>query len=168
MAERLEISQEEAGKFIDAYFAEYPRVLAYQQELLRKCKELGYVSTLLGRRRKFDPEGIQLDSTYQRRNQTEREALNMEIQGTAADLIKLAMLNVHRRLKREGRQARLLLQIHDELVLEAPPEEVDAVAKLVTEEMTGALADRLAVPLRVDVGVGPNWLDVKPVVANAA
>lgn len=171
LAERLEVSQEEAGKFIDAYFAGYPQVLAYQQDLLRKCKEQGYVSTLLGRRRKFDGEAennIRLDSSYQRRNQMEREALNMEIQGTAADLIKVAMLNVHRRLKAEQRRARLLLQIHDELVLEVPPEEVDAVARLVTEEMTGALAERLTVPLRVDLGVGPNWLDVKPLAANAA
>jgi DNA polymerase-1 len=171
LAERLEMSQEAAGKFIDVYFARYPQVLAYQQELLSKCKKQGYVATLLGRRRYFDVnavDNIRLDSSYQRRNQMEREALNMEIQGTAADVIKVAMLNVWRRLRDERRQARLLLQIHDELVFEVPPDELEVVARLVTDEMTGALADRLTVPLRVDVGVGPNWLDVKPLAANAA
>ncbi len=171
LGERLEMSQEHAAKFIEAYFAGYPKVLAYQQELLKKCKQQGYVSTLLGRRRYFDVKaenGIRVDSSYQRRNQMEREALNMEIQGTAADLIKMAMLNVQRRLQRERRRARLLLQIHDELVFEVPPDEVEIIAKLVTEEMTGALADKLTVPLRVDVGVGPNWLDVQPLVEKAA
>jgi DNA polymerase-1 len=87
----------------------------------------------------------------------------MEIQGSAADLIKIAMVNIHRRLKKEKRRARMLLQIHDELVFEAPPEELEDVTTLVRQEMTGALSDRLQVPLKVDMGVGPNWLDVKEI-----
>ena len=89
----------------------------------------------------------------------------MEIEGSAADLIKVAMLNVYRRLQSEKRQARLLLQIHDELVLEAPFAELEDVSKLVHQEMGHALADRLQVPLKVDVEVGQNWLDTKPVSA---
>jgi DNA polymerase-1 len=157
LAQRLEISREEAGRFIDAYFARYPKVLEYQKRLLEKCIQTGFVCTILGRRRAIS--GIRPDSTYQQRNQPEREAINMEIQGSAADLIKLAMLGIHRRLKAEKLRARMLLQIHDELVLEAPPDELHATAQLVREEMTSAL--KLDVPLEVDVEAGPNWLDVK-------
>ncbi len=159
LAQRLEMNKDEAGRFIDAYFARYPRVLAYQDELLENCRQRGYVGTILGRRRTIN--GIRPRTTYKQRNQPEREAINMEIQGSAADLIKIAMVNIHRRLKKEKRQSRMLLQIHDELVFEAPPEELDEVSALVRQEMTGALSDRLQVPLKVDLGVGPNWLDVQ-------
>ncbi len=156
LAQRLGISRDEAARFIDAYFARYPKVAAYKQNLLEQCRRNRYVSTILGRRREIS--GIRPDSTYQQRNQPEREAINMEIQGSAADLIKVAMLNIYRRLRRENYQARMLLQIHDELVFEVPPGELDAVARLVSEEMTTAL--RLEVPLKVDLAAGPNWLDV--------
>ena len=159
LAMRLEIDTKEAERFIDAYFARYPRVLEYQEKLLADCRKNGYVSTLLGRRRAITMADARGRSTYRNRNQPEREAINMEIQGSAADLIKVAMLNVYRRLRRENRRARLLLQIHDELVFEVPPEERETANKLVREEMTGALAERLKVPLEVDIGVGPNWLD---------
>jgi DNA polymerase-1 len=166
LATRLGMPREEAAQFIDAYFARYPKVLEYQARLLEKCRRDRYVGTLLGRRREIS--GIRPDSTYQQRNQPEREAINMEIQGSAADLIKLAMLHIHRRLGREGRQTRMLLQIHDELVFEAPPEEIDDVAALITEEMTAPLqrALKLDVPLKVDVAVGPNWLDVEEIGAT--
>ena len=101
LAERLKIKRTDAEQFIDAYFARYPKVLEYQQQLLKKCRETGYVGTILGRRRKFDTKAIRPNTGYQGRNQVEREAINMEIQGSAADLIKKAMLNVHRRLKKE-------------------------------------------------------------------
>jgi DNA polymerase-1 len=155
--------REEATRFIDAYFARYPKVLEYQARLLASCRKNRFVSTILGRRREIT--GIRRDSTYQQRNQPEREAINMEIQGSAADLIKLAMLNIHRRLQQEQRQARMLLQIHDELVFEAPPDEVDALAALVGEEMTTRLEKelKLEVPLRVDLAAGPNWLDVEEI-----
>ena len=159
LAMRLEIDAKEAERFIDAYFARYPRVLEYQERLLADCRAKGYVATLLGRRRAITMANVRGRSTYRNRNQPEREAINMEIQGSAADLIKVAMLNVHRRLRKENRRTRLLLQIHDELVFEVPPEERETACKLVREEMTGALAERLNVPLQVDIGIGPNWLD---------
>jgi DNA polymerase-1 len=165
LSRRLEMPKEEAARFIDDYFKRYPRVLDYQDQLLAKARQQGYVSTILGRRRRFDPQAIRADSTYQQRNQAEREAINMEIQGSAADLMKVAMLNVYRRMKKEERQARMLLQIHDELVLEVPPGELKEVARLVHEEMTAALADRLQVPLKVEVAAGPNWLDGEPLAA---
>jgi DNA polymerase-1 len=166
LAARLSIPREEAARFIDAYFARYPKVQQYQAKLLESCRRHGYVSTILGRRREIT--GIRFDSTYQQRNQPEREAINMEIQGSAADLIKMAMLNIYRRLRRERLQARMLLQIHDELVFEVPPEEEDRLVSLVCEEMTTPLekALRLEVPLAVAVGVGPNWLDVEEVTSG--
>jgi DNA polymerase-1 len=156
LAPRLEISLDEAAKFIAAFFERYPKVAAYQTELLEKCRRNGYVSTILGRRREIT--GIRADTTYQQRNQPEREAINMEIQGSAADLIKMAMLKIYRRLNAEKRQSRMILQIHDELVFECPTDELHAVAEIVEREMTQALP--LQVPLKVDVAAGPNWLDV--------
>src|SRR5262249_25856636 len=99
LAQRLGISRDEGAKFIDAYFARYPKVKDYQARLLENCRNTGYVMTILGRRREI--RGIRPDSTYQNRNQPEREAVNMEIQGSAADLMKLAMLQVYRRLGRD-------------------------------------------------------------------
>jgi DNA polymerase-1 len=162
LGQRLEMSRDEAAQFIASYFARYPKVQEYQDRLLKNCRKNGYVSTILGRRRHFDRDAIRANSTYQQRNAAEREAINMEVQGSAADLIKLAMLNVHRRLRREDRRARLLLQIHDELVFEAPPEELPILAELVREEMTMPVERALGlhVPLRVDLASGPNWLDV--------
>jgi DNA polymerase-1 len=159
LAQRLGMPKEEAAQFIDAYFARYPRVAEYQTRLLEKCGRDGYVCTILGRRREI--RGIRTDSTYQQRNQPEREAINMEIQGSAADLIKVAMLNIFRRLRKGKLKSRMLMQIHDELVFEAPPEELHEVAKLVADEMTTAL--KLDVPLKVDVAQGPNWLDVEEI-----
>ena len=161
LAQRLRIPRDEAGRFIDAYFARYSSVLDYQSRLLTECRQRGYVGTILKRRREIT--GVRPESTYQQRNQPEREAINMEIQGSAADLIKLAMLNIHRRLQSEKRRAKMLLQIHDELVFEAPPEELAATAALVREEMTTSVesALNLRAPLRVDMAVGKNWLDVE-------
>ncbi|MFO0968833.1 MAG: DNA polymerase I [Gemmataceae bacterium] len=161
LAQRLEIEKEDAGKFIEAYFARYPRVLQYQEKLLRDCWMNGYVSTILGRRRAI--EGIRERTSYKARNQPEREAINMQIQGSAADLIKVAMVKIAGRLREEKRKTRLLLQIHDELVLETPPQEEREMVKMVRAEMMGALSDRLTVPIKVDVGVGTNWLDVQEV-----
>jgi DNA polymerase-1 len=162
LAQRLGIDREEARKFIDAYFARYPKVQEYQDRLLKRARETGYVTTVLGRRRRFDPGAIRADSTYQQRNQAEREAINMEIQGSAADLMKLAMLHVFRRMRQEGLKSRMLLQIHDELVFEAPPKELKKLAALVREEMTTPREKELGlkVPLRVDLAAGPDWLDV--------
>ena len=157
LAQRLNISTKEAAAFIDAYFQKYPRVQEYQENLLKTCREQGHVSTILGRRRQI--EGVRPTTSFKNRNQPEREAINMQIQGSAADLIKVAMLNIHHRLKRERCQARMLLQIHDELVFEVPPSEQGKIARLVHDEMAHALAAKLHVPLGVDMSIGPNWLD---------
>jgi DNA polymerase-1 len=163
LAKALDIDQEEAAGFIDAYFARYPGVDAFMTEVLRSCRRQGYVTTILGRRRAIagvrDIEAIGPGS--RQRTLPERTAINTVIQGSAADLIKLAMLNVHRRLRREGLAARLLLQIHDELVFEVPADGVDSLAALVREEM--AAAHPLAVPLKVDVKVGDNWAECEAV-----
>ncbi|HZY87732.1 MAG TPA: DNA polymerase I [Gemmataceae bacterium] len=162
LAQRLHIPKEEAAQFITAYFARYPKVAEYQTRLLAECRRTGYVGTILGRRRRFDPEAIRANSTYQQRNGAEREAINMEIQGSAADLMKLAMLRVHRRMKQDGLSAHMLLTVHDELVFETPPAELQRLAALVREEMTTPLEKSLGlqVPLVVDLASGPNWLDV--------
>ena len=157
LATRLAIPKAEADRFIDAYFARYPKVLAYQDNLLAMARKAGYVATILGRRRTFDPSAIRPNSTYHQRNQAEREAINMEIQGSAADLMKRALLAVHRRMAAEKWKAKLLLSVHDELVFEVPPAELKAVAAAVRDEMVGAM--ELRVPLKVDVSAGPNWLD---------
>jgi DNA polymerase-1 len=161
LAQRLEMTVDDAAKFIDAYFARYPRIAGYQTLLLKECRKRRSAGTILGRRREIT--GIRSESTYQQRNQPEREAINMEIQGSAADLIKTAMLRIHRRLKSDKRQSRMLLQIHDELVFEAPPGEASELAALVNHEMTTALD--LEVPLKVEIAKGLNWLDVKEVAA---
>lgn len=159
LAERLGIDRKEAERFITQYFARYPKVLNYQDALLTRARKEGYVASLLGRRRKFDPSAIRATTSYQGRNQAEREAINMEIQASAADLIKLAMLNVYRRLNAEKCQAKMLLSVHDELVFEAPPKEVPEIAKLVREEMISAM--KLEVPLDVEIAAGKNWLEVE-------
>jgi DNA polymerase-1 len=165
LATRLGLTKEQGAAFIKSYFARYPRVEAYQANLLKECRRTGIVKTILGRRRTFDRTAIRDNSRPQDRNTAEREAINMEVQGSAADLIKLAMLNVLRKLKEDGYRARLLLQIHDELVLEAPPDELPRLAEMVRREMTEPVraALSLRVPLRVDLSAGPNWLDVESI-----
>lgn len=157
LAQRLGISQGDGARFIDDYFAQFPAVQSYQERLLRRCAEQKFVSTILGRKRRI--EGVRPTATVRGLNQPEREAVNMEIQGSAADLMKLAMLAVQRRLKNENWQAKMLLTVHDELVFEVPPEEVPALAEMGRREMTQALA--LDVPLTVDVAAGANWLQVE-------
>jgi DNA polymerase-1 len=127
----------------------------FLNKVLAECRAHGYVSTILGRRRSIT--GIR-PGTRRQRNPSERTAVNTVIQGSAADLIKEAMLAVHRRLHREKLSARLLLQIHDELVFEVPPTEVETVSRLVTEEMSSVLS--LRAPLKVDIKTGRNWAEV--------
>lgn len=163
LAQRLQIPKAEAAAFIKAYFERYPSVETYQGTLLDDCRRRGYTTTILGRRRRFDPTAIRANSTYRDRNAAEREAINMEVQGSAADLIKLAMIDIQRRLAQDGYRARLLLQVHDELVFESPPDEMPRLAVMVEEMMTrGDRVRRLGlrVPLVVDLGCGLNWLEV--------
>lgn len=156
LSKALDINQSDAAKFIEAYFARLPGVETFMQQVLVDCRSQGFVSTILHRKRPV--EGVRDPRTLKnkrQRNLPERIAINTVIQGSAADIIKRAMLNVHRRLQREGLRSKLLLQIHDELVFEFPPEEQERLAKLVGEEMSGAA--QLSVPLKVDVKTGPNW-----------
>lgn len=157
LAKALDIDQTQAAQFIDAYFARYPGVEQLMTQILADGRRLGYVSTILGRRRSIN--GIRPDAGRQR-NLSERTAINTVIQGSAADLIKLAMIAVHRRLRREERSARMLLQIHDELVFEAPEAEIPDLAALVSEEMSNVM--HLRVPLKVDVKTGRNWAETEP------
>ncbi len=157
LAKQLGIDKEEAARFIDAYFAGYPGIEGFLDQVLVECRQQGFVKTILGRRRAI--EGVRPDAGRQR-NLAERTAVNTVIQGSAADLIKLAMLAVGRRLAQESLQARMLLQIHDELVLEVPKAELDPVARLVRQEMEAAWP--MAIPLKVDVKLGSNWADTEP------
>ena len=157
LAKQLKIDTEEAAQFIDNYFEGYPQVEGFLGQVLAKCRQNGYVSTILGRRRAI--RGVRADAGRQR-NLAERTAINTVIQGSAADLIKQAMIAIHRRLMRQRISARTLLQIHDELIFEVPSEKLDDLVALVVEEMAGV--GRLAVPLIVDVKTGPNWADAKP------
>ncbi|HEY8424581.1 MAG TPA: DNA polymerase I [Limnochordales bacterium] len=150
------LSQEDARRYIASYFDRYPGVKAYQERVIRQARELGYVTTLFGRRR-YLPE-IHARQ-YAQRAFAERTAINTPIQGTAADIMKLAMIAVHRRLKEEGHQARMVLQVHDELVLEVPEAEVEPVARLVRSAMENVV--RLDVPLVAEVKTGRNWRECK-------
>jgi DNA polymerase-1 len=157
LAARLGIPQAEASAFIDAYFREYAGVDAFITATLESALACGRVETILGRRRPIS--GIK-NTTGRSRNRAEREAVNTVIQGSAADLIKRAMLAADRQVRGHGLRARMLLQIHDELVFECPGAEVAKLAGLVRRAMTTALD--LDVPLKVDLAAGPNWLDVRP------
>lgn len=156
LARALGIERDRAARFIDDYFRRYRGVERFFTATLTECRNQGYVQTILGRRRAIS--GIRHDAE-RAKNLPERTAVNTVIQGSAADLIKLAMLAVHRRLKREKWQARMLLQIHDELIFELPAEERDGLAALVREEMSAVLP--LRIPLKVDVKCGRNWADAE-------
>jgi DNA polymerase-1 len=156
LADRLGIEQEEAAAYIERYFERFPAVLSYRESTIASAREKGYVSTLLGRRRPI-PE--LRSGRIQTRNQGERLAVNMPIQGTAADIIKLAMVRCHRALAESGLQTRLVLQIHDELLFEGPAGEMESASQLVRKEMCAAF--ELDPPLAVDVGVGKDWLAAK-------
>jgi DNA polymerase-1 len=152
LAQDIGVSNAEAKRYIDDYFAQYPGVREFITRTIQDAKANGYVSTLFGRRR-FIPELS--SSTVAVRNFGERMAINTPIQGTAADLIKLAMINIHNRLMREDLGSKMILQVHDELVFEVLDREIESMKKLVKEEMEGVLA--LSVPIKVDIGVGKNW-----------
>jgi len=156
LADRLNIPREEAKEFIDAYLARFTRVAVFMAETIERAKEQSYVTTMWGRRRQI-PE-LQARN-YQVRMLGERLAVNTVIQGTAADIIKLAMVRTHAALAESGLQTRLLLTIHDELLFEGPPGERDAARELIEREMCGVWEHDP--PLAVDVGVGQNWLEAK-------
>jgi len=156
LADRLNIAREEAKAFIDAYLQRFPRVAAFIAETIESAKDQGYVTTLWGRRRQIPELAAR---NYQVRTLGERLAVNTVIQGTAADIIKLAMVRTHDALAGCGLQTGLLLTIHDELLFEGPPQEVEQARALIEAHMCGVW-DRDP-PLAVDIGVGANWLEAK-------
>ena len=156
LAQQLGIEQKEAAKFINAYFTRYRGVKEYLDHILAETRKTGVAKTLFGRIRPI-PE---INSPQmQLRNFAERTALNSPLQGTAADLIKLAMINIDARLAEEKFEAKMILQVHDELLFEAPTKERSKLEKLVKEEMEGV--HKLAVPIIVEIGFGPNWRDLE-------
>ncbi len=152
LAQDIGVSNAEAKRYIDSYFERYPGVRSFLDRTIADAKEKGYVTTLLGRRR-FIPELRSAAAPV--RNFGERTAVNTPIQGTAADLIKMAMVRIHGRMAREGFRAKMILQVHDELVFEVPDAELESLKTLVKEGMEKVL--ELAVPIRVDMGAGKNW-----------
>jgi DNA polymerase-1 len=156
LSENLEIPREQAQEYIDTYLARFPHVQDFIQRTIEQAERDGYVTTLLGRRRPIPEIRVR---NRQTRALGERLAVNSVMQGTAADVIKVAMIRIHDRLREEGRSARLVLQVHDELLLEAPETETSAIKELVRQEMCNAYP--LDPPLAVDVGVGDDWNEAK-------
>jgi DNA polymerase-1 len=154
LAGRLEISQNEAREIIQRYFERFPKVKEYIRRTIDDARREGYVSTLLGRRR-YLPDITSRNQAV--RGNAERQAINMPIQGTSADMIKLAMINIHRNMSEHQLRSTMLLQVHDELVFEVPASEKEVLTELVVNGMRNAL--QLSVPINVEVGVGRNWLD---------
>ena len=156
LSQDLNISIKEAKQYIENYLKTYPAIKEYMDKTIQNGKTYGYVTTLFGRRR-YIPELRASNRIVQ--GFGERVAMNAPIQGTAADIIKIAMVNVSKRLKNEGLKSRLILQVHDELIVESLPNEKDLATKILTEEMENAV--KLTVPLKVDQNTGKTWYDTK-------
>ena len=156
LSQDLSISRKEAADYIENYFKTYPKIKSFLEGLVTSAKEKGYAETLYGRRR---PVPELAESNFMRRQFGERVAMNSPIQGTAADIIKIAMNRVRRRLEAEGCRAKLILQVHDELLIESPLEEADHVSALLRDEMEHAA--QLSVDLEVDLHEGKSWYDAK-------
>jgi len=156
LSQRVGLTVPEAKKVIADYFETYKGIRKYMDETPEKAREQGYIASIFGRRR---PLPSIHDRNYNVRSRAEREAINMPIQGSASDIVKIAMLRVDSALRREGFQAKLIMQIHDELLIELPPEEVKPVSELLCREMEAAA--KLDVPLVAEVGVGDNWMETK-------
>lgn len=156
LSQNLNITRKEAAAFIERYFDSYPGVKQYMDDVIRQAKTEGYVTTMLHRRRYLPDINSR---NYNRRSFAERTAMNTPIQGSAADIIKQAMVDMQKTLQEDGLKARLLLQVHDELIFEAPQDEADMLAERVVQVMEGAVA--LSVPLKVDVNAGKTWYEAK-------
>jgi DNA polymerase-1 len=157
LAQRTGLSRAEARVAIDSYYKTYTGVRRYMEETPSLVRQTGIVRTIFGRIRPIPDIG---NRNHNLRARAEREAINAPIQGTAADLIKIAMIRVHERLRREKLAARMILQVHDELLLEVPEAEVERTEQVVKQEMESVY--EMAVPLLVDVGAGKNWMEAKP------
>ena len=156
LSQRVGLSRSEAKEVIENYYETYKGIKKFMDETPEVAKEQGFVTSLYGRRRYLPSIN---DRNYNVRSRAEREAINMPIQGTASDIVKIAMLKVDAALKREGLKTRMIMQVHDELLLEAPNDEVEKVLELVTKEMESAV--ELDVPLIAEIGVGDNWMTAK-------
>lgn len=156
LSQDLSISRKEAAQYIEQYFQTYPGIKKFLDQSVENAKESGYVTTLFGRRR---PVPELSSSNFMQRSFGERIAMNSPIQGSAADIMKIAMIGVARRLREEGLRSRLVLQVHDELLIEAWKEEVDIVKEILKQEMEGAAT--LSVPLEIDMHAGENWYEAK-------
>jgi DNA polymerase-1 len=154
LSQQTNLNRTEAKKLIEAYYATYSQLKSYMNEQVDFARENGYVATVMGRRRYLKDINSQNAVV---RGAAERNAVNAPIQGSAADIIKIAMINIHRRMEKENWQSKMLLQVHDELVFDVPKEEVEALSAMVKEEMENAFS--LEVPLLVEVGMGENWLE---------
>lgn len=154
LSQDLSISRKEATEYINQYFETYPKVKEYLDNIVAFAKEKGYVKTIFGRKRPI-PE--LKSSNFMQKSFGERIAMNSPIQGTAADIMKIAMINVDKRLQQENMKSRIVLQVHDELLVEAYKDEVDKVSEILSQEMSNAA--NLSVNLDVDVNVGDNWLE---------
>jgi DNA polymerase-1 len=139
---------------IEAYFDTYPKLKEYMAEQVRKAREIGYVETILGRKRHLKDIN---SGNFVVRGHAERNAVNAPVQGSAADVVKMAMIKIQKQLEKEKLQTRMLLQVHDELVFESPIDEVELATNIIKMEMESAIETQ--VPLLVEVGVGDNWLE---------
>ena len=156
LGEQLGISRKKAKEYIDQYLEKYSGIKQFMQDIVYKTKEKGYVETLYKRRR-YVPE-LQ-SNNYMVRQFGSRVAMNTPIQGTAADIMKIAMINVYKKLKEQKLKSKLLLQVHDELLIEAVPEEIEQVKNILKNEMENVIT--LKVPLIAELSVGTNWLEAK-------
>jgi DNA polymerase-1 len=154
LSERLTIGRKEARDLIDGYFNSYPGVKRYMDESIRKAREQGYVTTMFGRRRYLRDI---LSRNQVVRGNAERNAINAPLQGSAADIIKIAMVRIHEKMKSEKWASMMILQVHDELIFEVAPEELEKLKEMVIHEMTHAV--ELDIPLKVDWGTGKNWME---------
>ena len=156
ISQQTDLAPDQGAKFIESYFAKYPGIQIYLEDAKAQARKTGYLETVCGRRRYFPELG---SSNFHIRQAAERMAVNMPIQGTAADVIKLAMVSIDKRMQEQGMRSRMILQVHDELIFETPQEEMDALRALVLELMPAALD--LVVPLKVELKDGDNWGDLE-------
>ena len=155
MAKQINVSNHEAEEFLNAYFAKFPEIKIYMDKTIKFCRKTGYVNNIFGRRSHF----INInDKNYNIRNFQERAAINAPIQGSAAELMRLAMIRLSKRLN--DQKTKMLLQIHDELIFETPKEEVKRISKMIIDEMSSVVQSdhhSFSIPLTVDLNFGDNW-----------
>ncbi|MBA7575752.1 DNA polymerase I [subsurface metagenome] len=154
LSRRMNLSMSDAKEFIEEYFKTYPGVKKYMNESIKGAREKGYVQTIMGRKR-YLPDILSRNSVV--RGFAERNAINAPIQGSAADIIKIAMINIYNRIEIKQLKSGMILQVHDELVFDVPEKEIDELSDIVVNEMQNAV--KLDVPLTVEWGTGRNWLE---------